>query len=303
MARVRAPAVPGLAGLTRAVEHAWGSGAHRLALVRGVDGLTIGLEERTARDRYDWHGQRRGADPRHPFAVIQYTLSGWGRYEDRHGRQVVGPGHLFVALAPADNRYWLPAESARWRFLYAIIDHPFALELLRRGVEAHGGAVPAPPGSPLATALVRLFCGVRLGSFDHRLAIEQAAVDLAFAHARRLHELHPSGGERERRLAEVRAYLDAHPGRYIDVAELAQAAGTSRSAFSHAFTASTGTTPAAYLIQVRLEAVRRQLLESDAPLQALAEATGFANANHLCKVFRRHLHASPGEWRKRMGGR
>jgi transcriptional regulator GlxA family with amidase domain len=51
---------------------------------------------------------------------------------------------------------------------------------------------------------------------------------------------------------------------------------------------------------VRLQEVSRRLVHSKEKLEAIARATGFADANHLCKVFRRHRHLSPGEFRRQM---
>jgi transcriptional regulator GlxA family with amidase domain len=46
--------------------------------------------------------------------------------------------------------------------------------------------------------------------------------------------------------------------------------------------------------------VTRLLAGTDEKLETIARQTGFADANHLCKVFRRHLQVSPGEYRKQM---
>ncbi len=75
----------------------------------------------------------------------------------------------------------------------------------------------------------------------------------------------------------------------------------SRSAFSHHFRNSTGMTPALFATRVRLEEALNRLLHSDQKLESIAEMTGFGDATHFCKVFRRHYYVSPGEYRKRLG--
>ena len=42
----------------------------------------------------------------------------------------------------------------------------------------------------------------------------------------------------------------------------------------------------------------RLLLETHTPLKQIADACGFANANHFCKVFRRIQHVSPKAYRR-----
>lgn len=70
--------------------------------------------------------------------------------------------------------------------------------------------------------------------------------------------------------------------------------------FSHYFRAVTGLPPARFVTQIRLEEVTRCLLETNHTLETIAAATGFADAKHLCKVFRRHYHLSPGAFRRQM---
>ena len=45
--------------------------------------------------------------------------------------------------------------------------------------------------------------------------------------------------------------------------------------------------------QVPIEETTRRLRDSGHKLGTIAQETGFAKANHLCKVFRRHFHLSP----------
>ena len=58
--------------------------------------------------------------------------------------------------------------------------------------------------------------------------------------------------------------------------------------------------PAAYILEVRLAEVRRLLRETSLPLKDIAGQTGFADANHLCKAFRRQFHMSPGGYRQQV---
>lgn len=64
--------------------------------------------------------------------------------------------------------------------------------------------------------------------------------------------------------------------------------------------AATGHTPAACVLELRLSEARRRPRETSAPLKDIAAATGFADANHLCKAFRRHFHLSPGAYRSQL---
>ena len=58
--------------------------------------------------------------------------------------------------------------------------------------------------------------------------------------------------------------------------------------------------------RLRLERTKRQLLESNDPIGAIAHRSGFADTKSLCQVLRREIGMSPREFRKqresRVGG-
>lgn len=283
----------------RGIERLWLEGQRRSNLYTADLEVGVGLESRTARDRYDFHGLARGT---HPYVVFQYTLAGWGSLTDAHGRTMrIDPGSFFVACIPSEHRYFLPAESPVWRFFYLIIRHPFADGRVRRTLGTGPAVHPAEPNHAFTASLVRLWSAVRRGGLDE-LATERNIIDVALEHERLVREGRPGQDAGERLLASVREHLAAHPGQAIQVEDLAADAGLSRSAYSHHFSKLTGQPPARYIAQVRLEEVRRGLLEGEGTLAQLAARSGFADANHLCKVFRRHFHQSPGTYRQQMGG-
>ena len=101
-------------------------------------------------------------------------------------------------------------------------------------------------------------------------------------------------------LGEVRRYTLRNLERSLEIGELAEQHGMSRSNYSHKFKSVTGFSPASYVQTVRLEEAAHRLMRSDLKLEAIALQTGFADANHFCKVFRRRFHLSPGEFRRQI---
>jgi AraC family transcriptional regulator len=59
-------------------------------------------------------------------------------------------------------------------------------------------------------------------------------------------------------------------------------------------------TPAHFATEVRIQKVERMLLDTHEPLKTIAVACGFANANHLCKVFRRFRQYTPTAFRREL---
>jgi AraC family transcriptional regulator len=86
------------------------------------------------------------------------------------------------------------------------------------------------------------------------------------------------------------------PGR-VELAELAGLTGLSQSHFSKAFKASTGLAPYRWQLDARIRRGQAMLIDTDASLERVAEATGFADAVHFGRTFRKFVGASPAAWR------
>ncbi|MDF2656224.1 MAG: AraC family transcriptional regulator [Bacillota bacterium] len=68
------------------------------------------------------------------------------------------------------------------------------------------------------------------------------------------------------------------------------------------FTAGTGISPGQYLIHIRMYHARSMLLSGlDTPLEIIAGACGYSNANYFCKAFKKETGMPPSEYRKVFG--
>jgi AraC-like DNA-binding protein len=87
-------------------------------------------------------------------------------------------------------------------------------------------------------------------------------------------------------------------GEPISVSMLCSAAGLSRSHFSRAFRMSTGQSPHAYVVRLRIERAMCLMLDGDAPLSEIALAAGFSDQAHFSNAFRRATGTTPAQWRR-----
>jgi AraC-like DNA-binding protein len=100
------------------------------------------------------------------------------------------------------------------------------------------------------------------------------------------------------RLRRVIDYMEAHLPDRVDLAQLAQLVGLSTSHFSRAFKASTGVAPYRWQLNARIQRAQTQLINTDASLDQVAEANGFADAVHFGRRFRQLIGAAPASWRR-----
>ncbi|ANH69216.1 helix-turn-helix transcriptional regulator [Mitsuaria sp. 7] len=107
----------------------------------------------------------------------------------------------------------------------------------------------------------------------------------------------PAAGLSPRQLRDAIMFLDSQLPARVDLATLAALAGLSQSHYSRAFKASTGIAPYQWQLQARIERAKSLLVGSVRSLEEVAEATGFADAVHFGRTFRKLTGATPAAWR------
>jgi AraC family transcriptional regulator len=100
------------------------------------------------------------------------------------------------------------------------------------------------------------------------------------------------------RLGKAIDFMEANLDQSIGLLAISDAAGLSPSHFARQFRASVGQAPHQYLMQRRVEQAKRRLCESNAGIAEIAIACGFANQEHLSRLFKRACGTTPAAFRK-----
>jgi transcriptional regulator GlxA family with amidase domain len=100
-------------------------------------------------------------------------------------------------------------------------------------------------------------------------------------------------------IREVQHWLSDHLDADLSVPALAERARLSPRHFARNFRQQVGVTPGQYVLQVRLEAARRRLEESDASAEQIAAACGFGSTETMRRRFVESLGMAPAEYRRR----
>ncbi|MGU3539834.1 GlxA family transcriptional regulator [Methylobacterium sp. A54F] len=201
-------------------------------------------------------------------------------------------GHAGLLDARRVTTHWAVAEALAERFPEATVE-PDAICLFDGPLRTAAGVTA---GLDLALALVEEDLGAEIA--------RQVAAQLVMFFKR-------GGGQMQfsRRgvsapvgrsaLQEVQRWVAKRPAEDHSVDRLAERAGMSPRHFARLFRAETGLTPAAYVENVRIEAVRRLLESDDAALKQVAGACGFHDADTLRRAFMRRVGTTPAEYRRR----
>jgi len=141
------------------------------------------------------------------------------------------------------------------------------------------------------------------------LALALIEDDLGPAIARRtaqqlvVHQRRPGGqsqfsglvelGGRSGRFVELMEWMRGNLAEPLTVEQLADHAAMSARNFARAFTVETGATPAKAVERLRLEAARMAVETSNAPLDRIAEESGFGDAGRMRRAFMRSFGQPP----------
>jgi transcriptional regulator GlxA family with amidase domain len=104
-------------------------------------------------------------------------------------------------------------------------------------------------------------------------------------------------------IAELQRWLPDHLDEDLTVARLAERAHMSQRSFARAFRAETGTTPAAHVEELRVEAARRLLETTDDTVATIARRVGIRHAETLHRAFARQLGTTPDRYRQHFAHR
>lgn len=105
----------------------------------------------------------------------------------------------------------------------------------------------------------------------------------------------PARGLSSKSLTRARQFMEHNIGSNFTLEQLAKAACVSRAHFARLFRVSTGTTPMAYLLKMRIEHAKPLLLRRQR-VSDVAAALGFCDQSHFSRVFRRTTGLTPREF-------
>ena len=100
-------------------------------------------------------------------------------------------------------------------------------------------------------------------------------------------------------VAAALRFIREHACEGIAVADVLSQVPVSRSVLQRRFRSLLGRSIHGMIAGVRLQHAKRLLLETDLPLSAIAQRTGFSHVEYLCAAFRQATGIPPGTYRRK----
>ncbi len=113
------------------------------------------------------------------------------------------------------------------------------------------------------------------------------------------HTIHPKSQDLLK-IAKAITYLEAASDLDVTLDDLARASGMSKRTLIRSFQAAFGKSPIAYLIEARVQRATELLRSTEKNVTEVAMEVGFNDSNYFSRQFRKLMHLSPREYRKRI---
>ena len=175
---------------------------------------------------------------------------------------------------------------------------PNAIPVIDKTYIKDGGIISCPGGTAidLAADLIRQHCGlVRSQKVLKYLLVDEVLTPKAKYKA----SLSEPDVYENPLVTRVIEFMKHHLDSPVPLAEVAEFAGVTFRQLNLIFTQCTGHSAAVYWRRMRLEQARKLMADSSNSINAIATATGFADASHLIAWFRKQYGETPSSFRKR----
>ncbi|MDE3276378.1 MAG: AraC family transcriptional regulator [Verrucomicrobiota bacterium] len=245
----------------------------------------------------------------HP-GCIEFCLCVKGnlRYATTDGEYRVLPGQIFVSQPEQPHRRCNNPKGMR---LYQILFRLPAkgesvLGLTERETSFLVGALRRfpyrlCPSPPRVVELFRRLCDLQTsekrGTLVRKLKMRSAALELFLALAEAPYMSPTEKGLPNAKLKAIVDRMNDHPELDFPIERISAEAALSSGAFTDAFKRTTGLTPHAYLIDVRVRKARADLEKGNEPVAVVAKRYRFPTARHFATVFKRIIGMSPRQCR------
>lgn len=255
----------------------------------------IGCEERTSLEYY-WDGRNRGDVESY---IFQYTLSGSGVFEINNEKYTVSPGKAFFIGVPGDNRYYLPKDSDKWQFIYITLCGQEAKKCWDFINQTYGYVIDIPSDSSLIQHVLSTYKDTTEGKINDPFIASLKAYEFVMECYRYFHNRKKRNSEIPETITRALVYVQTQYHKPLTLEDIANEANLSKYYFINKFKEYMHISPQQYLTKYRIEKAFQFLQHTDKTIKDISEQVGFADPNYFCKVFRKIVGTSPGQFRKK----
>jgi AraC-like DNA-binding protein len=236
----------------------------------------------------------------HDVFSIGAVTGGRSTYLHEKTRQTISTGTV-VLMNPGDVHACNPIDDQPWSYIMLYVDAQWLSRIQHAcGVEENQGFQPLAATHCTDPELFQGLLDLHRVLIDPHLELlvrHEAAVAFFMTMQQRLGCSALPAKKTNLKVERAAQYINAHFLQAIRLEEICQAASLSEAYLIRAFEQHYHMTPHAYLINRRIQHAQAQLRDGE-PIADIAQHSGFADQAHFQRVFKKHLAATPGQYRQ-----
>ncbi len=254
--------------------------------------LTTGMEEISSAAYYLDNRQREEC------YLFQYTLSGSGTVVIKGKKHTVSQGSGFFLKIPDDDKYFFDEKEnlAPWKFIYIKFRGDLCLPYYSLINDSVGNIFRINGNAKSILSLSEIYRRASLGLISDSFTGERLTFDFL---CKLCFDLLNDEKHFSDIVLKAKKIIENEYMSISGIYDISQKLGVSQSHLSRVFSEELKSSPIEYLTKVRLQEAVNLLNESGESIESIANRCGFSCGNYFCKVFRKHMHISPSEYRLR----
>lgn len=267
-----------------------------LANISTIHAIGTELRERTTGSNYYWDCNLRSDVE---TFIFQYTLEGSGEIQIKGKTQSLPAGCGFFVSVPEVCEYYLPPTSDIWRFIYITLEGSQAKKCWETINNQHGHVFEIPLEMPLIQRLFATYKKVKDGHIGDAYQTANVAFEFlsyCYQHFEKDHTFDVPRVSVEIDMAIE--FIKKHHHQGINIADIAEHVGLSKSYLNLRFKEEVGLPPLNYLNKYRIEKSAYLLQHTEKTVKEISFELGFSDPNYFCKAFRKAIGSSPNTFRK-----
>lgn len=231
--------------------------------------------------------------------LFQYTLDGCGILEKDGSSYKLTKGKAFLMTFPNDSKYYLPLEeypSESWTHFYIHFTGPAVEPFFKRINELSEPILSLELDSPPIRMFFKLFDLIKSQKQLERYKGSEWLYGFLISLLRSVE--FPPNTKRSHHVLSSINWMQTNYSTSQNIEDMCREIGVSFSHLTRQFYKEQGLTPIQYLSHLRMEHAMHLLLNTDLKIDLIAKKCGFSSGNYFSKVFKKHVHLTPIEYRR-----
>ncbi|QHT61181.1 AraC family transcriptional regulator [Paenibacillus lycopersici] len=233
-----------------------------------------------------------------PYYSLHYVVDGIGFFSQEDHTYSLKSGDLFCLFPHVSQEYYTSAEHPL-KLAWVAFDGRMAKDVLDRiGLRPESPYLSRPADAELERRMESFFALIRKDGGDGA-ELMKSSIFLGILGWLTETAEKPSRKEAgaESWLDKGMAYMNLHFAEGITVQEISKYAGVDRTYFSKSFRKAYGMTPVRYLQQLKIDAAKSMLAETEYKLAEIAQSVGYPDLFTFSKAFKKHVGLPPNHYR------